>query len=390
MDDNTSPEALPLEAHDDDITANQQLLAEPKRTEKGTILFTKDSPTVIPTRHWWRVLASTFIVLSLVFLGTLSYLRQQLTALSGISVPKEFEIQPGWGASRVASELEASGIIRNGRIFSLYLRQQKLDRSIGEGLYDLNPNMSAATVASVLSQGGRPRIAKVIIPEGFRMKDIAKTLSEAGFADEQTFLNLFQNPGELSPEFSQDGLEGYLFPASYEFPIKSTTKDILEAFLNRFEQEITPEVKTYLAENGWTISQWVTLASIIQAEAANPSEMPIIAGVFLNRLDEGMALQSDPTVAYGLNKDLPDLSYPEGDFEQDHPWNTYLYPGFPLTPINNPGHDALQAVVNPQRTNEENQPYFYFLHGTDEGQPVFRPNLTLDDHNRDVAQYLSR
>jgi UPF0755 protein len=95
-------------------------------------------------------------------------------------------------------------------------------------------------------------------------------------------------------------------------------------------------------------------------------------------------------VAYGLNKDLPELSYPDGDFEQDHPWNTYLYPGLPVTPINNPGHDALQAVFNPQRTNEEDQPYFYFLHGVDEGRPVFRPNLNLDDHNRDVAQYLNR
>jgi UPF0755 protein len=389
MDENTSPEALPRENDLDDVTAIRQLLNEPNRTEKGTILFTKETPvsTLAPIKRWWRVVAGILIGLSLVFLGTIWFLREQLTPLSNVSVPTEFEIRPGWGARKVAAELEASGLIRNARVFGYYLRQQKLDRSIGEGLYDLDPTMSAAKVASVLSQGGRPRVSKVVIPEGFRMKDIAKTLAQAGFADEQTFLNLFQNPGDLAT-FAEGGLEGYLFPASYEIPVKSRPEEIVRFFLGRFEQEVTSEITALLTEKGWTIPQWVTLASMIQAEAANTSEMPIIAGVFLNRLEVGMLLQSDPTVAYGLGKDLPELSYSEGDFEQDHPWNTYRYPGLPQTPINNPGHDALQATLNPQRSNEEEQPYFYFLHGLDDGQPVFRPNLTLDEHNRDVALYL--
>jgi UPF0755 protein len=126
----------------------------------------------------------------------------------------------------------------------------------------------------------------------------------------------------------------------------------------------------------------------VQAEAANTSEMPIITGVFLNRLDDGMLLQSDPTVAYGLGKDLPELDVNAGDFQQENVWNTYTRPGLPETPINNPGREALQAVFEPVRENEEGEKYFYFLHGTDEGQPIFRPNLTLEDHERDVELYL--
>ncbi len=368
----------------------RQLLADiPNRTEKGTVLFTKEAPKK-PARRLWRILASSLIILALAFLGLNAYIRQQLSPVSfGVSAKSEFEIQPGWGAAQVAQKLENQGFIRNARIFSFYLRRQKLDRSIGEGLYDLDPAMSAADIAITLNQGGRPRVTKVVIPEGFRLKDIAKTLAQAGFADEQTFLDLFQNPGDLAPGFLDgQGLEGYLFPASYEIPVKSTPQEIVHIFLKRFEQEVTPEVTALLAEKSWTVPDWVTLASIVQAEAANSTEMPIITGVFLNRLDEGMPLQSDPTVAYGLGKDLPELSYPEGDFEQDHLWNTYLYTGLPKSPISNPGHDALQAILNPQRSDENNQPYFYFLHGLDEGQPIFRPNLTLDDHNDDVAKYL--
>ncbi len=399
MDDQNPLETLPpanVPTSDDtsltEVEEIRHLLADiPNRTEKGTILFTKNVPTNNqPKRRLWRILASGIIVLSLAFMGINAYVRQQLSPVSpGVSTTSEFEVQPGWGATQVAQELKRSGFIRNSRIFSFYLRRQNLDRSIGEGLYDLDPAMSAADIAQTLNQGGRPRITKVVIPEGFRIKDIAKTLAQAGFADEQTFLDLFQTPGDLAPDFlSTQSLEGYLFPASYEVPIKSTPEEILKLFLKRFEQEITPEISTSLAEKDWTIPDWVTLASLVQAEAANTTEMPIIIGVFLNRLDEGMALQSDPTVAYGLGKDLPELSFLGGDFEQDHPWNTYMYPGLPQTPINNPGHDALQAILNPQQTNENDQPYFYFLHGNDEGEPVFRPNLNLDDHNRDVALYL--
>jgi UPF0755 protein len=116
--------------------------------------------------------------------------------------------------------------------------------------------------------------------------------------------------------------------------------------------------------------------------------MPLIAGVFLNRLELGMALQSDPTVAYGLGKRLPELSASAGDLRRDHEWNTYTRPGLPSGPISNPGRAALHSLFAPVRTDDQGREYLYFLHGTSEGEPIFRLNTGLEGHNRDVFRYL--
>lgn len=155
--------------------------------------------------------------------------------------------------------------------------------------------------------------------------------------------------------------------------------------LTRFETELTTATVEQLTNQGWTVHEWTTLASMIQSEAGDSSEMAIIAGVFRNRLDEGWRLESDPTVAYGLGKDLPELNFPAGDFSVDHPWNTYLHTDLPPTPISNPGSDALAAVFVPERQNADGQDYFFFLHAPD---GTFRPNLNLADHERDVQLYL--
>ncbi|UCH24316.1 MAG: endolytic transglycosylase MltG [Trueperaceae bacterium] len=341
-------------------------------------------------RSW---LANAFLLLLigvLLLAGAALYLQYQLTQVSTVPNPTEFEVLPGWRARRVASELESSGLIRDARVFVLWLRYQELDRRIGEGLYDLDPFMSAIEIGEVLAGGGRPRTTRVTIPEGFRARDIASRLENSGLGSADTYLELFSEAEGEFPDYLpvENGLEGYLFPASYDIPVKSSSEDVLNLLVERFEQEVTSEISAALLELELTVHDWVTLASMIQAEAANSEEMPIIAGVFLNRLDRDMLLQSDPTIAYGLGKDLPELNAPAGDFEVDHPWNTYTRGGLPLGPIGNPGSDALGAVLEPQRHNGDGQAYLYFLHGFENDQPVFRPNINLADHNRDVRRYL--
>ncbi len=324
-----------------------------------------------------------------------------LGAPAAVSQPREVEILPGWGASRVAAELRELGLIRNARLFSLYLRWQEVDRQLGEGLYDLDPAFTAAETARVLAGPGRPRITRVVIPEGFRARDIAARLTEAGFGEASDYTELAGTAGPGLREWLPDAdvpdgyaeallpLEGFLFPASYDIPVRSSPQQVVGMFLDRFEQELNlPGVQERLAELGLSVRDWVILASLVQSEAGSTAEMPVIAGVFLNRLDIGMPLQSDPTVAYGLGKALPELSVSAGDMQADHPWNTYVYPELPAGPISNPGHDALQAVLQPERTNEAGQQWFYFLHGTDAGEPVFRPNPDYDSHLRDIARYL--
>jgi UPF0755 protein len=231
---------------------------------------------------------------------------------------------------------------------------------------------------------------RVVIPEGFRARDIAERVAAAGLDDAQVFLSVVQEPRTLRPSYLPEGapLEGYLFPASYDLPLTTDAEGVAQLMVERFRDEIDGDVTEALRVRALSVHDWVTLASMVQAEAAGPSEMAIIAGVFLNRLDLGMLLQSDPTVAYGLGKDLPELDVFAGDFESDHPWNTYTRAGPPEGPIGNPGSDALAAVLSPQRLDPEGRPWLYFLHGVDDGEAVFRPNISLADHNRDVQRFL--
>jgi len=351
---------------------SETALPEPKRPAR-------------PSRVRW--LLGVLVVVGASALG-LSWLERQLgpvaetgTAQAGAQA---FEVAPGWGAAQVAGALEDAGLVRNARVFSVYLQLKDLDRSVGEGLYTLSPTLSVAQLAERLAQGGQPRVTSVVIPEGFRTTQIVNRLkTELGI----DVAPLVKRPGSLRPAFVPPGvgLEGYLFPARYDFPVGLGPKEAVTLMLERFKRELTPAVRQNLQTLGLSVHTWVTLASMVQAEAGAYAEMPIIAGVFLNRLDRGMLLQSDPTVAYGLGKRLPDLDAVAGDLKQDTPWNTYTRAGLPPTPIGNPGARALSVIFQAQRTDAAGQPYLYFLHAPGGN---FRPNLTLEDHNRDVATYL--
>lgn len=336
------------------------------------------------------VLLRRLLLIGLLVAGGLALLiAWSLTPVSETSDPVEFEVLPGWGASRVSVALERAGLVRNAELFSGYLRLRGLDRSVGEGIYDLDRAQSAPELAAELVRGGRPRVVQVLLPEGSRASDLSRRLEASGLAEAASYQELIERPGQLRPAHlpEEAGLEGYLFPASYEIPVLDPPTRTLSRLLERFERELA-DARERLGELGMSVHEWVTLASLVQAEAGNDEEMPLIAGVFLNRLDLGMPLQSDPTVAYGLGKRLPELDALAGDLRKDHPWNTYTRPGLPRGPICNPGRAALQAVLDPVRRDENGREYLYFLHGISDGEPVFRINLGLEGHNRDVARYL--
>ena len=340
---------------------------------------------LLPWARW--LLLGALLLVGALALG-LGWVKQQLKPVAETgtvqATAQAFEVAPGWGAAQVAGALENAGLVRNARVFSLYLQLKKLDRSVGEGLYTLSPTLSVPQLAERLARGGQPRTVSIVIPEGFRTGQIISRLrSELGI----DIAPLVKRPGNLRPAFVPvgAGLEGYLFPARYDFPVGTTPREAVTQMLRRFERELTPAAQKNLNTLGLSVHEWVTLASLVQAEAGSYTEMPIIAGVFLNRLDRRMLLQSDPTVAYGLGKPLPELDAVAGDLKRDTPWNTYTRAGLPPTPIGNPGARALAVIFQAQRSDAAGKPYLYFLHAPG-GE--FRPNLTLEGHNRDVATYL--
>jgi UPF0755 protein len=329
-----------------------------------------------------QILIGILVALLVLAGGAFLYVQN---LLSPTGAPKAtLEVKPGMSVSAIASELERLRLVRSSDAFRLALRLSGGGRDIKEGLYDLDGTLSAAEIGKALEKGGRIRVVKITIPEGLRIVDVAERLEAGKFGTKSEFDRLFADVSLLEAAKPAKNLEGFIFPATYEFRPDDSPGVIVKAMLSRFEQEASPANLEKLRNLKLSVFQWVILASLVQAEAGNVGEMPVIAGVFLNRLEVGIALGSDPTVAYGLGKKLPELSRPDGDFKKDTPYNTYTRQGLPVGPINNPGEAALEAVLNPQRTSPSGKPWLYFLHGLN-GE--FRPNVDFQSHLRDTDRF---
>lgn len=346
----------------------------PQPAEPESLALPEPRPRSTP---WLlRLVLMTFVLLA-GLLGYILYLFGPTGKSAQVRIPK------GSGASAVGEILERAGLIRSAGVFSLYLRFSGRDKDLKPGFYRLE-GRGLRAVALALTDKSRPLTVTVTFPEGWRAVDMAERLAE-NHLDGPAFLELVQNPpaGLRPPEAEGPTLEGFLFPATYTFGLDATAEEIVQAMTRRMAQEFTLERLEKLRALGLSVHDWVTLASVVQAEAANAQEKPVIAGVFLNRLDAGMPLQADPTVAYGLGKRLPELDRGAGDFVKDTPYNSYTRRSLPPTAIGNPGSDALEAVLNAKRTDERGQRYLYFLHA----QGRLFLNTTFEGHLRDTARY---
>lgn len=281
----------------------------------------------------------------------------------------------------IAHHLTREGIIRDPYKFMILTWIKGQGKKIQWGDFELYPGIPPRVLLSYLTTG-KTMLKRVTIPEGFTLQQIAKRLAEENLVEEKVFLASARDPQFLETlEIDGQSLEGYLFPDTYIFHRGMTAQTIQKKMVQRFK-----EVFSRLQEEGELLSpqeikKIVILASIVEKESGVQSEKPLIAAVFLNRLQIGMALQSDPTVIYGI-KDF------DGDLTKKNlltrtAYNTYLQPGLPPGPIANPGKESLQAVLLPAKSE-----YLYFVSKND-GSHFFSKNLK--DHNRAVAQYqLSR
>lgn len=329
------------------------------------------------------------VVLGGILLGLFAGWQYMLSPIDPNAGTEEFEVESGWSGNRIAAALESAGFVRSKEVVQLYFRLEQQDRGLGEGLYDLSKAQSVPEIIATLQQPGRPRVVTLTFPEGWRQTAVADRLVASGNWPKEQLEAALAAPETWVPdwfEVPETGLEGYLFPDTYHIPEKYDAEAALRMFLTRFQAEITPELEAATAAAGLTLHEWVVLASIVQAEAATDEEMPVITGVFLNRLALGMPLQSDPTAVYESGKPLNALT--AADLRVPNPWNTYTEPGLPRGPINNPGSAALHAIEHAVHHDENGNEYLYFLHGTDNGVPVFRPNTSLAAHNADIDRYL--
>jgi UPF0755 protein len=301
--------------------------------------------------------------------------------------PVTFVVEPGESAATIAARLEELGLVTEGELFRMFIRYHEIDANLEAGEYVLRPNMTMAQIAETL-QHARIEEVTVTIPEGWRAEQVAQMLAQENIVDGDEFLALVQR-GKFDYSLLRDrpedsSLEGFLFPETYRIPAQAEPEDLIERMLSTLDERFTPEMRRLAVERGMTIYEVIILASIVEREAVMAEERPIIASVFLNRLQQAMYLRADPTVQYAKGYDATTGQWwapvtPEDWEAVDSPYSTYLYPDLPPGPICSPGLSAIQAVLEPADTE-----YLFFLAKGD-GSHAFA--LTYEEHLQNQELY---
>ncbi|MCY4092712.1 MAG: endolytic transglycosylase MltG [Caldilineaceae bacterium] len=311
--------------------------------------------------------------------------------------PRPFTINLGEPARFISARLAAAGFIRDAELFNLYLRVNGLDRNIEAGNFMLADSMTIPEIAQELQQARFEEVV-VTIPEGFRAEEIAERLAENFVIDGERFLTAVRQPRGLSLFSQYDflqklpegaSLEGYLFPDTYRFPVNVSGPEIvLASMLDNFANRVGTE-GLIGGSSGLSDYNLITLASIVEREAVQEDERPLIASVYLNRLNSacpdvgGRYLQADPTVQYAKGTTGNWWWKPQTieEYAQVQSlYNTYLHPGLPPGPIASPGLLAIEATRNPDQSI-----YCFFLATGEDGRHVFA--LTLAEHEQNLAIY---
>jgi UPF0755 protein len=323
---------------------------------------------------------SIFILIGLPLLCAGVWLQSFISTPVLPSQPQTIEVKQGSSFARIARQLQTAGVVSDVRRFTLLARWRKATAQIHAGEYLFE---TSATPDQVLARlvAGDIRKFQVTIPEGFNLSEIADRLKDTEVGSTEEFLKLCNNESfikELGIEATS--LEGYLFPETYTYTSSTTPRQLLSAMVEQLNSQITEELLENAAALNLNRHQLITLASIVQKEAGNLMEMPLISSVFHNRLKRGIPLQADPTVIYGV------VDF-DGNLTRKHlktptPYNTYRMRGLPPGPIASPGGFALHATANPAESKN-----LYFVA---RGDGTHEFNTNLKDHNRAVRRYQLR
>jgi UPF0755 protein len=334
-------------------------------------------PFVPRRRGWIADLLLTLAGLILIF-GAVIYLHFFAPATRARHT-KVVVVPSGTSFHEICRILEENGIIRDRRSFYLYARLQNAIPKVKAGEYEVHTRMTPSKVLHKLMQGEVIQYP-ITIPEGYNLYQVGEVLAQAKVCSKEAFLAKARDPKLIaSLGLEGESLEGYLFPDTYNFPKGYGEEAIIRQMVGRFKAVYAPLAKR-AEKMGLSRRDVVILASMIEKEAMDDQERRLISAVFHNRLQRGMALQSDPTAVYGVKGVGQRIT--REDLQRRTPYNTYQLIGLPKGPIANPGLQSLEAVLYPAEGN-----YLYFVAKND-GTHYF--SSTLSEHNRAVAKYQRR
>jgi UPF0755 protein len=332
------------------------------------------------SQRLWKILIPLMLLVTAVVFSAGAWFYLFVSTPVKPFEPEIIDISPGTPFSRVALQLEAKGIIGDAQRFVWLARWQSATDKIHAGEYLFE---AASLPGDVLARlvAGDVRKIWVTIPEGFNVVEIAARIEETGIGSKDSILKLCYSPTFIQElGINAESLEGYLFPETYTVTHSTTVSQLLRAMVDQLKDHLSTDLLADAKQLNMTRHQLLTMASIIQKEAGNNEEMPMISAVFHNRLQRGMALQADPTVIYGIKNFDGNLT--RKHLETPTAYNTYQKRGLPPGPIASPGRGAIYAAVYPAESSA-----LYFV---SRGDGTHQFSKTLREHNRAVRRYQLR
>ena len=347
----------------------------------------------IISSRWLRVLLGLGATALLVVLAATSLARLVGGSLSNDSqngssvsvapgIPVEVTVPPGASARQIGNILAESGVISSVNQFELRVRDDGVANQLRAGTYQLETGMTIDQVLPLLLLGPVADSYRITIPEGLRVVEIIEVLADASGREPGEFETALLEREVISElrvmpegELALSDWEGLLFPDTYEFLRDSPPSEILQVLADTMEERVASVDWAALEEAGFNSYQGIIIASLIEAEVRVPEERSVVSSVIRNRLREGMLLQIDASVLYGLGTRDPALF----NNESESPYNLYRFPNLPPTPIGAPGRASLEAAAQPADT-----PYFFYVLISEDGNHAFAE--TFEEHQVNVAR----
>lgn len=392
--------------------------AHPENTEADELPRRSRRETVKPAKKKKKSRLKGFLVTVLVLLilfgaGGFFGLRYAESALQPVDPnSKQYmtvQIPDGSNAQEIGSTLEKSGVIKNGLVFTLYVKYKNYNE-LKSGYYNLQKSMSVEDVIKELQKGGTPEpqevtLANLTIPEGYTLEQIAQTVgqlqgdfkepltAEAFLAkvQDETFISqeVAKYPNLLESLPAKDSgvryrLEGYLFPATYTIKENTTVESLIDEMLAAMDKNLSSHYAA-IKEKNLTVNELLTIASLVEKEGAKTEDRKLIAGIFYNRLNLGMPLQSNIAILYAEGKLGQNISLADDaaiDTSIDSPYNVYTKVGLMPGPVDSPSLDAIESSINQTKSD-----YLYFVANVQDGKVYY--STTLEEHDRNVQEHIN-
>ena len=392
--------------------------AHPENTEADELPKRSRRESTKPAKkkkksHLKGFLVTVLILLILLGAGGFFGLRYAESALQPVDPnSKQYmtvQIPDGSNAQEIGSTLEKSGVIKNGLVFTLYVKYKNYNE-LKSGYYNLQKSMSVEDVIKELQKGGTPEpqevtLANLTIPEGYTLEQIAQTVgqlqgdfkepltAEAFLAkvQDETFISqeVAKYPNLLESLPAKDSgvryrLEGYLFPATYTIKENTTVESLIDEMLAAMDKNLSSHYAA-IKEKNLTVNELLTIASLVEKEGAKTEDRKLIAGIFYNRLNLGMPLQSNIAILYAEGKLGQNISLADDaaiDTSIDSPYNVYTKVGLMPGPVDSPSLDAIESSINQTKSD-----YLYFVANVQDGKVYY--STTLEEHDRNVQEHIN-